>query len=90
MKNTQQLQPYFNDVLMQAKARIAQMNEQSKAKLKEQLEHGTAQVKSSHVLDMYLCEYGSIHQAKLELAFEHIPNEQPKFRCHKKATTELN
>ena len=63
----------FDNVKEQAKSHINGMPESKTKKLKENLEHGLADLSSEDEMDMYLSAYGSIHQEKLLLTFNKLP-----------------
>lgn len=64
----------FEKVLESAKDYISSLSEAEKEKLKEALDHGAGNLTSRSQLKAYLHAYGAIHQAKLQQAFENIPN----------------
>lgn len=64
----------FDDILSNAKKWFASLPERKQKSLKEDLDHGAGILDSKSQLKAYLHFYGSIHQAKLLMAFENIPS----------------
>lgn len=64
----------FERIIQHAHAHVGSMSESKIEALIKQLENGKGILTSGEQMIMYLHKYGSIHQAKLIRAFEHIPN----------------
>lgn len=63
----------FNRIMDNATRYVGTLSDKRQKELKEQLEHGSAQLINKEQLKMYLHSYGDIHRKKLLKAFEHIP-----------------
>ena len=63
----------FANVLAEAKKRVEKFSDAKKENLKIAINHGLGHLKLQSQLDMYLYLYGEIHQQKLQLAFEGLP-----------------
>ena len=46
-----------------------------RCKLHNQLQHGVRQLQSEPEMNMYVCAFGAMHEAKLHHAFKRLPNE---------------
>lgn len=64
----------FEEIIRQAKTRVETLDEGAQNALKEKLNHGLGILLTDEAHDMYLVQYGEIHQAKLLQAFEAIPH----------------
>ncbi len=70
MKNTLT----FEQIIQHAHAQVGSMSESKIEALTKQLENGKGILTSEEQMILYLHKYGTIHQAKLMQAFEHIPH----------------
>ena len=63
----------FQSILDRAKKHYNGLPNFKKKRIKEELDHGKALLDSNDQMKAYIALYGEIHQAKLERAFENIP-----------------
>ena len=63
----------FQSILDRAKRHYNGLPDSKKKRIKEELDQGKALLDSNDQMKAYFALYGEIHQAKLERAFENIP-----------------